>query len=119
MSQFLICKSKDDLSIFGIPYVKCDYNMPLYNLVIQMYLSGNTKDVWIIEAMGDWICDIKHGLSQIEFLAEKSDAMIFWYGNEFDELDKVHSIEELIDYIKHEAYDPSLELYLFYERKVK
>ncbi len=117
MSQFLICKSKEDLSIFGIPYVKCGYNLNLYNSVIEMYLSGITKDVWIIEAMGDWICDIKHSISQIEFLARKSDAMIFWYGNEFDELDKVYSLEGLIEYIKYEAYDPSIELYLIYKHK--
>ena len=57
-----------------------------------MYLSGITKDVWIIEAMADGICDIKHSISKIEILARKSDAMIFWYGNECDELDKVYSL---------------------------
>ena len=119
MSQFLICKSKENLSMFGIPFKKCDYNIHLYNSVIEMYIKEKTNDIWIIEAMGDWICDLKNSISQIEYLAIKSDVMIFWYGNEYDELDEVYSLENLISYIKHEAYDPSVELYLIYKHEDK
>ncbi len=117
MSQFLICKSKRDLSAFGVPLSKCVHNKSLYNNVVDYYLEGVTDNIWVIEKICDWIYDINNYIEHIRTIARKSDVAIFWYGSEFADLDRVYSLDELMEYIKKESFDSNIELYLMYKRK--
>lgn len=115
MSQFLICKSKSDLSKYGIMFSSCKFNKNLYEKVIDYYFEGKTEDIWIIEKMSNWIYDIENNMDKIVEISKKSDMAVFWYGSEYDNLDNIYSIEDLIGYISQEINNPCIELYVFFE----
>ena len=115
MSQFLICKSKNDLSKYGIPFSSCKLNKNLYEEAINYYFKGLTENIWIIEKMCNWIYELNKNMDKVVEISEKSDIAVFWYGSEYNDLENIYSIEELIDYIGQEINNPCIELYIFFK----
>lgn len=50
--------------------------------------------------------------SLLNNLYEICEWMILWYGDEYDDLDVVHTKNELIDYVQHCIEKPGCELYI-------
>lgn len=49
MSQFLICKSKNEMTKYGIRLQEVQFNKDLYSRVINKYMPDVSGDeVWII-----------------------------------------------------------------------
>ena len=115
MSQFLICKAQSDLSSFGVPLTECKNNLNLYRDVVNYYFDGITENVWVIEKICNWIYDADHHMDDIKTIVSNSDMAVFWYGSEFMDLDSVYSHEEVVERIKQESSDSSIELYLLYK----
>ena len=113
MSQFLICKSYEDLSSYGCTFLQCKNNKLLYSSVIEKYINGNFDNIWIIERISKWIDDTNKEMNFIYELIDKSDILIFWYGTDYDDLDVFYSKEEMIRYIDLEIEESCVELYIF------
>ena len=96
-------------------FSSCKFNKNLYEKVIDYYFEGKTEDIWIIEKMSNWIYDIENNMDKIVEISKKSDMAVFWYGSEYDNLDNIYSIENLIGYISQEINNPCIELYVFFE----
>lgn len=114
MSQFLICKSDDNLSKYGIRLQDTSSNIDLYYAVINQYApKEKVNNIWVIDKIHDMINQLRCNLHEIQEIASKSEWMIFWYGSDFDELDVISSEQELMDYLKCNITNPNLEIYLY------
>lgn len=117
-----MCKSEFDLGKYGGQL--CAFqklNDELFNAVLNKYYCNEQYyDVWIIEDIHELcnetldynkfiISDIYRILSELYDLC---DWMIFWYGNEYENLTKVYTKNGLIDYVQHCMQMPCCELYV-------
>lgn len=55
---------------------------------------------------------LKRNLDIIKEIGQRSELMIFWYGSEYEELDKIDSIQLLMNYLYDNINNPCLEIYL-------
>ena len=96
MSQLLICKSKFDLSRYGqkIESKSNSYNS-LINDVVCKYFPESSDDLWYIYVIQDLLADVKNNIDTIMMIAEKSESMVFWYSDMFDELDEITDLISL------------------------
>lgn len=118
MSQFLICKSKDDLAKYGMKISDVVSNKNLYIQVVNEYIKDKSvQDIWIINQIDDMITQLEDNMQIIEEISAKSELMIFWYGNDFQELDFIGSKQELMKYLKNNITNPCMELYLYVNLK--
>ncbi|MBD5489917.1 MAG: hypothetical protein HDR13_14190 [Lachnospiraceae bacterium] len=122
MSQFMICKSAFDLTQFGGKLInKDEEDYAFFISVVQKHYEEKTySNIWTIEKIDDYSCEqldynafISSKLfSLLNNLYEICEWMIFWYGNDYDDLDVVHTKNELIDYVRHCIEKPGCELYI-------
>ena len=122
MSQFMICKSAFDLTQFGGKLINKDEEDYIFFIsVVQKHYEEKTySNIWIIEKIDDYSCEqldynafISSKLfSLLNNLYEICEWMILWYGDEYDDLDVVHTKNELIDYVQHCIEKPGCELYI-------
>lgn len=116
MSQFLLCKSKENLAAYGMKVGDTLTNKNLYAKVINEYvMDREAGDVWVINQIHEMLNQLDDHMNDIEEIISKSEWMIFWYGNEFQELDHISSRQELIGYLEENLYNPCLEIYLLAE----
>lgn len=114
MSQFLICKTKKDLSNYGKKIDDIILNHDLFSKVINQYVMAEKADaIWIIENIHEMVNQLEKHMEIIEEIISKSDVMIFWYGSDFQELEVVNSRFELLDYLKHNVDNPCFEIDLY------
>lgn len=111
MSQFLICKSKENLSEYGCKLNGVIGNKDLLQRVGQKYFDKE-DEIWVIESIHEMLNSLEENIITIRDIAQKSQEMIFWYGIEYEGLDNLYSEKELIDYLEDEYKNPCLELYL-------
>lgn len=111
MSQFLICKSKENLSDYGYKLKDVISNKDLMQRVGQKYFDKE-DEIWVIESIHEMLNSLEENMITIRDIAQKSQEMIFWYGTEYDGLDNLYSVKELMDYLQNEYKNPCLELYL-------
>lgn len=122
MSQFMICKAKADLIEHGgILRSLNDKDDTLIRSILKLYYPENQfDDIWIIQNMEHYCCkqlyyddffasELYH---LIDNLYDLCDWMIFWYGNEYTDLDEIHTKNELISYVQHQMEMPCCELYI-------
>lgn len=122
MSQYMICKAKDDLTEFGgiLLNLNKKSNRFILSILEQYYREGQYDDIWIIENMEEYCCRQmyydEYIASDLYFLLndlyDLCEWMIFWYGDDFEDLDEVYSKDELISYVQHCIEVPCCELYL-------
>ena len=121
VSQFLMCSSKSSLSDYGSNLTSLHgKNNKLLIDVSNKYLSMNSFDnLWVIEDIQSY-CDkvlddtsFMHSklYSILNDLYDKSDCMIFWYGNEYDDLEVLYSKNEMINYVTRCVTKPACEIY--------
>lgn len=122
MSQYMICKSKTDLSEFGCVLLNMDEkdNTLILSILKKYYPNKVYDNIWIIENMEEYcckqLCYNEFIVSNLYFLLcnlyDLCEWMIFWYGNEFCDLDEVYSKDELLSFVQHSIEVPCCELYL-------
>lgn len=116
MSQFLLCKSKENLAAYGMKVGDTLTNKNLYAKVINEYvMDRGAGDVWVINQIHEMLNQLDDHMNDIEEIISKSEWMIFWYGNEFQELDHISSRQELMGYLAENLHNPCLEIYLLAE----
>lgn len=114
VSQFLICKSKDNLAKYGMKFKDTVSNKNLYIQVVNKYVKDtDVQDIWIINRIDDMINQLEDNMQIIDEISSKSELMIFWYGSEFQELDLMSSKQELMRYLKKNITNPCMEIYLY------
>ena len=111
MSQYLLCKA-NDLSRYGEP-VKCEGNLD----VLGKYFNGDTNSVWEVSDMNFMIDAIEESLPIIYDIIDESERMVFWYSDDYADLDKFTSRSKLKEYIRNNVSTPCLELYIYAEFK--
>ncbi len=95
-------------------------NKALYNEVIKKYMyNENIDNIWVIDEIHDMINMLDCNLDIIEEISQKSELMIFWYGSEYEELDRVDSVQSLMNYLMNNIDNPCLEIYLYVDLKNK
>ena len=113
MSQFLICKSKEKMTEYGFKLDEITLNKDFYINVINKYFHNDKiNDIWIIDKIHDIVNSLKCNLKIIEEISQKSEWMIFWYGMEYDGLDRINSSHALMEYLRENINNPCLEIYL-------
>ena len=112
MSQFLICKSKEDLSKYGIRLSKNDINAGLFYDVVRMYFNSD-DNLWVIDEIHDMVDHLSQNIDRIRDIMSKSQEMVFWYASDYKDLDIFYSGEELMDYLYEQIDNPWVEIYLF------
>lgn len=113
MSQFLICKSKENMIKYGLKLKDVFLNKSLYIKVVNKYMLDEEIDnIWVIDNIDDILMS-KYDLKLIEEIVQKSELLIFWYGTDFEDLERMNSSQMLISYLESNINDPSLELYLY------
>ncbi len=118
MSQFLICKSKEELSMYGTQLNCVVLNRALYNRVIDKYMHNeNVDNIWVIDSIHDMVNMLDCNLDIIEKISQKSELMVFWYGSEYEELEKIDSEKSLMNYLSDNADNPCFEIYLYVDLK--
>lgn len=118
MSQFLLCKSKEDLSKYGIPYKNVEFNKDIYTRVVNEYMNDKVvNNIWVIDKIHDMINSLENSIEIIEEIIKKSEFMVFWYGSDFEDLERISSGQSLMEYLKAGITDSSLELYLLVDLK--
>lgn len=116
MSQFLLCKSKENLAAYGMKVGEALTNTNLYADVLNRYeMDRDIEEVWVINQIHDMLDQLDDHMNIIEEIISKSEWMLFWYGNEFQELEQISSRQELIGYLEENLHNPCLEIYLFAE----
>ena len=114
MSQFLICKSKNEMTKYGIRLQEVEFNKDLYLRVINKYMPDVSGDeVWVIENIHNLLNALEYNLNYIEEICRNSELMVFWYGCDYDELERIDSRQMLMDYLKDNISNSCLEIYLF------
>ena len=89
MSQFLICRSKHQMTKYAVKFVDIVTNKVLYMQVIDKYMQGDDiEKIWVVDTIHDMVNDLTHNIEIIEEIGQKSEVMVFWYGTDFEELDK-------------------------------
>ena len=112
MSQLLLCSSKYDLSDFG---QRIDPTSSFSDSVIDCVINRCFKtyeNLWLVNAMDEWMLDLKKTIDKIMSVAERSDAMVFWYSVMYEDLDEINSLTDLRMAIAAAADAPDPELYL-------
>lgn len=113
MSQLLICKSKFDLSEFGqLIDLTNERASSLMSLVVRRYFNSPYEDLWYIPIVEEWVKDVSKNYKNIMFIAERSDSMVFWYSNMYEDLDEISTLPELKKCILKVANTESPELYM-------
>lgn len=116
MSQFLICKSMEDLSRYGEKMQTITSNHDLFSKVINQYIPNeDLKYIWVIERIHEIVNQLEGHIHVMEEIVSKSDVMIFWYGSDYQELEIVNSKVELMTYLKNNITNPCLEIDLYAE----
>ena len=78
MSQFLLCKSKENLAAYGMKAGNALTNTNLYAEVINRYEVGrDIEDVWVINQIDDMLNQLADHMNIIEEIISKSEWMIF------------------------------------------
>lgn len=121
MSQFMMCKSKANLEEYGGKLFSLQKtNNDLYRSVLNKYYPDvEYYDIWIIENIHDFcsevldydrfiVSEFYHVLDELYDLCEW---MILWYGGEYDDLEEIHTKEELLTYVKCCVENPCCEIY--------
>jgi hypothetical protein len=123
MSQFMICKSSNDLQKHGVRLCELpnDINKALFTAVSNTYFSHvSLEEIWIIEKIHDY-CDeaqvsdsfanskLYHLLKDLHI---KSDVIVFWYTSDYIDLDVVSSSDELFSHVEHCLLNPCCVIYL-------
>lgn len=109
-----MCKSKEKMTKYGFRLDDANSNKDLYIKVFHKYMCNeNVSDIWIIDKIHDIVDSLEYSLKIIEEISRKSECMVFWYGEEYEELDRINSSQELIDYLADNMDDSCLEIYLF------
>lgn len=111
MSQYLLCKA-NDLSKYGEP-VNYEGNLG----VLDKYFDGDTNSVWEVSNMNFMIDTIEEYLPIIYDIIDESERMVFWYSDDYVDLDKFNSRSKLKEYILNNVSTPCLELYIYAEFK--
>lgn len=120
LSQFLICKSEHQLTRYGVKFEDLQTNKDLYMQVIDKYMHhDDVKKIWVVDKIHDMVDDLTNNLNSIEEICQKSEEMVFWYGTDFEELDKISSRYQFMNYLKQNINNPCPELYLYVHCKEK
>lgn len=112
LSQFLICKSEQQMTKYSMKIEDIETNRNLYMQVIDKYMQGDVEKIWVVENIHDMIDDLEQNLNLIDEICQKSELMVFWYGTDFEDLDEIFSRQHLISYLKENINNPCLEIYL-------
>lgn len=120
MSQFLICKSKENLSLYGSRLEDIVQNRTLYNKVVDEYMHNeNLDNIWVIDTIHDMVNRLGDNFDSISEISRKSEIMIFWYGSEYEKLDRMDSTQSLMNYLRENIDNPCLEIYLYVDLQNK
>lgn len=120
LSQFLICKSEYQMTNYGVKFENVETNKNLYMRVINKYMQDDDLDkIWIVDNIHEMVDDLSKNLNFIEEISRKSEVMVFWYGTDFEELDKIYSRKQLMNYLKENIDNPCLEINLYFNCKDK
>lgn len=122
MSQFLMCKAKANLLQYGGKLLNtCEINNNFFVSVLTRYYAiDEYDDIWVIGNIHEYCNET---LSYDDFFSSElfyllnnifdlCEWMIFWYGSEYDDLDKVYSKDELLNYVQHCIEKPCCQLYV-------
>lgn len=86
----------------------------MYYAVANQYTPNeNINNIWVIDKIHDMINQLQNNLYEIQEIASKSEWMIFWYASDFDKLDVISLEQDLMEYLKCNISNPSLEIYLY------
>lgn len=112
MSQFLVYSSRYDLSAFAQRITPTSsFAGSVIDCVANRYFES-FEDLWLVNTMDEWMLDLRGNIDKIMNIAARSDALIFWYIDMYEELDEVNSLTDLRNAIIAVADDPDPELYL-------
>lgn len=121
MSQFILCKSNENLSRNGgILFDSEIENILLYQTVLEQYFPNiDNKNVWVIKDIHNF-CDTQ--LKQEEYLYsdifcimnrlyDVCEWILLWYGDDYRDLEELHTKERFLKYIGNKIENPCCELY--------
>lgn len=114
MSQFLLCKTQEDLSGYGKKIIDTTNNRELFLCVINQYIpKEKLENIWVINNIHEMVDRLQEYICVIEEIVLRSEVLIFWYGSDFRELEVVNSREKLMLYLKNEITNPCVEIDLY------
>ncbi|MCL2715725.1 MAG: hypothetical protein FWD68_14365 [Alphaproteobacteria bacterium] len=130
MTQFMLCLSPIDLrsreqrllSAHGECWTTDIKNSDLFVAVADCCFDRHDmKDVWVIRKIDEATAApsrhedfIRQSLVQ---LYEASEMMVLWYGNEYTDLDRIETKDDLVDFLRNLQIDNALELYILCRNK--
>lgn len=113
MSQFLLCQSEINLCKYGTKMNEVVSNKELYTNVIHMYFDEEANDsIWVINKVQDCFGNIKYDSNELDELYLCCKKMVFWYGNDYLNLDVIDSLDEFNGYFAEMCETPCTEIYL-------
>ena len=129
MSQFIMCYSHKDLSIFGCNRLSSNVaNKQIFDRVANNLLKEIEMDnVWIMEGVDNYFLkaqkDVFNGkkfkstclYKLLDKICDICHIIIFWYGSEFEDLDIITDKDKMFLYIQESIKDSMCECYLIYK----
>lgn len=127
MSQFMLCKTKNNLKKRG--FIKLiDYNNInkefLINVALEYFENESLNELWIFESIDRYCIEAQNNInlnnsfkstqlySLLEYLYNNCTHIIFWYGNDFFNLDVIKYEKGFYKYIFKCIIEPRCEVYL-------
>lgn len=132
VSQFMICETKNDLVQVGCTkLLECIENKEFLIQVINNVLLNkiNFDNLWVFENIDKYFVKTQREIHQgvkfeetdlyykLNILCDSCDKIILWYGNDFEELDKVINKTDFLFNIRKDIENSICESYIIFTKK--
>ena len=124
MSQFMLCKSKQDLTEQKcIKLADCDDKFFLLKVAEELFSNDMIADIWVRPDI-DSLFTQAHEYNNIRpfettelylllsTLFDVSEVLILWYSNDYHDLDHINTKEHFFDVVKESIRDSMFECYV-------
>ena len=124
MSQFMLCKTKNDLTSYNCKKIEqCLVNKQyLIKIASELFRVKTLNDVWAVTDIDLLFTQVQNQSFEntelhmrLSALFDVCDVILLWYSNFYDDLDEVNTKEQFISTVKDSVNDPSgmCECYLY------
>lgn len=129
VSQFILCKTSNDLSSRGGIKVS-EYvgdNKALVGVVKEYFPGDESDDIWFIENIDSLFTHAQEQVNEKAFihtelytllreLYEISDILVLWYSDDYQDLDCVATKTEFLNIVEGSIKTPTCECYVYLKK---
>jgi hypothetical protein len=125
MSQFMVCKSIYDLAEHNcVKIAHCKENREFYFDVVKDWFGNVNDGIWVVPNIdivftqaqkqnGTHLFKMTKLYALLSMLFDVSEILILWYGSEYQDLDKISTRDQFLNYVEASIADPMCECYMY------